>query len=99
MIHRNIIHMTKRHQETIAQMNDCIKSYMDLTDIQSEVDRAKVKDDPNLIYILRPLSLRIFAQRKTEKPEKLEIEISLNQFSLQFSYAQLKSILVFAKLA
>lgn len=59
----------------------------------------RVVDDPNLIYILRPLSLRVIVQRRVEKPEKLTVEITLDQFSLQFLYNQLNAILVFSKLA
>jgi|LauGreDrversion4_2_1035121.scaffolds.fasta_scaffold1098829_2 hypothetical protein len=62
-------------------------------------DADRVVDDPNLIYILRPLSLRVIVQRSVEKPEKLTVDITLDQFSLQFLYNQLNAILVFSKLA
>jgi hypothetical protein len=78
-------------------MTQCIQSYLDLTNQERQGQQAP--DDPNLLYILRPLSLKVFLCRKTEPPEKITVEIALNQFSLQFQYNQLKSILVFMKLA
>ena len=53
-------------------MQKSIQSYLTLLNSKSE-EANKNADDPNLIYILRPLSLRVIVERSTEKPEKLLI--------------------------
>ena len=53
-------------------MRKCIERYIELTDLK-EGDDKRVLDDPSLIYILRPLSLKILIERKTEKPEHIKV--------------------------
>ena len=98
MIHRVSRHLLSQPAQVSQRMRDIVKQYVELTDCAEE-DQHKVVDDPDLIYILRPLSLKVVIQNRTEKPEKLRVDITLTRFSLQFLYNQLKSILVFGKLA
>ena len=83
MIHRESRHLMSQAHLVSKRMRDLIQQYVRLTDCPEE-EQHSVVDDPSLIYILRPLSLKLIILRRTEKPEKLRIEIELTQFSLQF---------------
>jgi len=45
-----------------------------------------VPDDQNLIYILRPLSLKVQVERRTKAPQVLNLQITLDQFNIQILY-------------
>lgn len=58
MIHLLPARMLGKNQEVSQQMKTCVKQYLDLTDSDT-----RVVDDPNLIYILRPLNLSLVVER------------------------------------
>lgn len=77
MIHKLPMKMLSKNSEVSDRMRNSIQRYIELTDVK-ENDEVRILDDPSLTYILRPLSLRILVQRRTEKPEKLSVEITLD---------------------
>jgi hypothetical protein len=67
MIHKLPFKAISKSSHIATQMTKVISQYIELTSIKE--DGQVVPDDQNLIYILRPLSLKIQVERRTKAPQ------------------------------